>query len=229
MLNIKPTDRVLEIGSGNRPYSRSNVLCDKHLKSNEERSMGDNVIIDERPFVVADARYLPFKDSSFDYIIASHVLEHVEDPIQVAAEFMRIAQAGYIETPSEIGEKLFGWSFHRWHVRREESTLVFRRKTEISPFGDLFHSFYHHNLLFAEFVDSRYDDFYVRYEWKGMINIRIDDSNSTVVSPNSGKFQFSSDRGIFALLVAITDGLLVFVLNIKRFLRKMSRKHMMNK
>jgi hypothetical protein len=70
MLSIKSTDRVLEIGSGNRPRKRSDVLCDKFVVDNTERSGGDNIVIDTRPFVVADGLALPFKDKSFDYVIS---------------------------------------------------------------------------------------------------------------------------------------------------------------
>jgi SAM-dependent methyltransferase len=42
----------------------------------------------------------PFKEKEFDFIICSHVLEHLDDPVRVCAEFSRIAKAGYIEVPS---------------------------------------------------------------------------------------------------------------------------------
>ncbi|HEX9007177.1 MAG TPA: methyltransferase domain-containing protein, partial [Bacteroidota bacterium] len=113
-------------------------------------------------------------DKSFDYVIASHILEHVDDPVAVAAELMRVAHAGYIETPSELGERLFGWSFHKWMVHREDDTLVMRPRTEESAFGDYFHRAYASDRLFAEFVDTHYDDFYVRHEWKETIHIRIE-------------------------------------------------------
>ncbi len=89
MLKIGPTDRVLEIGSGNRPRKRSNVLCDKFVADNTERSGGDNIVIDVRPFVVADGLALPFKDKSFDYVISSHILEHVDDPHGFVKELTR--------------------------------------------------------------------------------------------------------------------------------------------
>lgn len=62
MLSIKSTDLVPEIGSGNRPRRRSNILCDKFVESNYERSHDGNVVIDKRPFIVVDGIALPFKD-----------------------------------------------------------------------------------------------------------------------------------------------------------------------
>ena len=184
MLNIKPTDRVLEIGSGNRPRKRSDVLCDKYLDDNVHRGEGTNLVLDKRPFVVADGMALPFKDKSFDYVILSHVIEHVDDPHKFAAELERIAKGGYIETPSELGEKVFGWQFHTWILRMEGDTLVLRRRTEDSPFGKYFHDMYAKDLVFAEFVDSHYSDFYVQYEWSGKIKLSIEDDLDTKVKPH---------------------------------------------
>jgi SAM-dependent methyltransferase len=184
MLNIKPTDRVLEIGSGNRPRKRSNVLCDKFIADNTERSSGDNVVIDRRPFVVADGHALPFKDGSFDYVIASHILEHVDDPQKFVSELARVARRGYIETPSELGEKIFGWPFHKWIVRFESGTIVMRPRVEASPFGNYFHSMYANNLNFAEFADTHFGDFYVQHEWEGGIRLRTENDSDPVVRFN---------------------------------------------
>ena len=68
---------------------------------------------------------------------ASHVLEHTQDPASACKELMRIARAGYIETPSPFYEQGYnyphqqrGWSFHRWFVYLGEGdTLTFEPKT----------------------------------------------------------------------------------------------------
>jgi SAM-dependent methyltransferase len=185
MLNIQPSDRVLEIGSGNRPRRRSNVLCDRYPWDNTERSSGDQIVIDGRPFVVADAAALPFKDKSFDYVITSHILEHVEDPLRVVAELQRVAHAGYIETPSELAERLFGWPFHKWMVHCEGNVLVFRPPFTDSIFGGYFHALYAGDRMFGEVMDTHADDFFVRYEWRTSITIRVERSYSAAVLFNS--------------------------------------------
>jgi ubiquinone/menaquinone biosynthesis C-methylase UbiE len=92
---------------------------------------------------------LPFKDKTFDYVYASHVLEHTRNPEAACQELMRIARAGYIETPSPFYEQGYnyphpnrGWSFHRWFVYTgEEDTLIFEPKTgqTIDDFCDCRH------------------------------------------------------------------------------------------
>src|SRR5262245_53539410 len=109
-MRIRASDFVLEIGSGHHPRREAHVLCDRFIEEDVERG---GKIVHDRLLVQADAQALPFADQSFDYIIAAQVLEHVEDPEQMLRELMRVGRRGYIETPSEIAEWLYGWPFHR--------------------------------------------------------------------------------------------------------------------
>ena len=108
-MNIRADDFVLEIGSGHNPNVRSDVLCDKFIDDDEQRG---GMIVTDRPMVEADGQFLPFADGAFDYVICLHVLEHVEDADLLLSEMMRVASRGYIETPSEIGERIYGWHYH---------------------------------------------------------------------------------------------------------------------
>lgn len=54
------------------------------------------------PAVVADAHELPFPDDSFDLAIASEVVEHVEQPWQVADELKRVARKYVVITTEEF-------------------------------------------------------------------------------------------------------------------------------
>ena len=184
MLDIPRNARVLEIGSGNRPRPQSTILCDRFLDDNYHRGGGQELVLDGRPFVVADGLALPFKDKAFDYVIASHVFEHVEDPQRFAAELMRIARAGYIETPSELSEKVFGWQFHRWILHVEGDRLYVRPRTEDSPFGRYFHDKYISDPAFAAFADAYFADFNVSYEWHDRINLVVETETDRAVRFN---------------------------------------------
>jgi hypothetical protein len=69
---VPPGALVLELGSGARPYYRSNVLCDAFM-TNQQRS-GLSLVAD-RPLVLGFAERLPFKDDAFDYLICSYIFE----------------------------------------------------------------------------------------------------------------------------------------------------------
>jgi SAM-dependent methyltransferase len=88
--------------------------------------------------IVGEATVLPFANRAFDFVYASHVLEHVVDPVQACREIMRVGAAGYIETPSPFLEQGLAigdesspehW-YHRWFVFSLGSDqLVFEPKS----------------------------------------------------------------------------------------------------
>ena len=54
--------------------------------------------------VLADASYLPFKDSSVDGVFFSHVIEHLENPFPILEEIRRVLKKGgvlVVITPTE--------------------------------------------------------------------------------------------------------------------------------
>ena len=105
-LHIKRHDRVLEVGPGNRPTFRADVLVEKFLGDDTHRRGGLR-IFPHQQLVNAAAEALPFADKEFDYVICNQVLEHSDDPAQFLREVTRVGKAGYIETPSLLGEWLF--------------------------------------------------------------------------------------------------------------------------
>lgn len=169
-MNIRSTDFVLEIGSGDNPRPRSDVLCDKSIDDDAERG---GRIVSDRPIVEADAENLPFRDACFDYVICAHVLEHAEDPERMLHELMRVASRGYIETPSEIGERLYGWPFHRSVIRLAGGKLVIRTKDFVPQFGGVFHLLAAHDPAFRRFHLTHNSLFLVQYEWNGRIDYEI--------------------------------------------------------
>lgn len=175
-LHPPKTGLVLEIGSGDNPNPRSDVLVDRFLGSDNRERGGDLVV--DRPFVVADAHQLPFKDGAFAYAICSHILEHMDDPRQFGRELERVSAAGYIQSPSEIAERLFHWSFHRWYVNLEGDTLVLHPREPQEPFGELFDYLYEYNPAYYFFQRSMPDLFWIEREWRaGNLRIEVRDSS----------------------------------------------------
>jgi SAM-dependent methyltransferase len=116
---------VLEVGSGGSPYFRANVLIDSHA---ETRQRHWAPLITDRPSVLGKGEALPFRDKSFDFVIASHVLEHSADPENFLRELQRVAKAGYIETPDAFMERINPYWDHRCEVTLRNGVLEVRKK-----------------------------------------------------------------------------------------------------
>ncbi|RRR68345.1 MAG: methyltransferase domain-containing protein [Candidatus Viridilinea halotolerans] len=206
-LNPPRSGLVLEIGSGDNPNPRSNVLVDRFLGSDNRERGGDLVV--DRPFVVADAHHLPFRDQVFAYAICSHILEHMDDPIQFARELERTCAAGYIQSPSEVAERLFHWSFHRWYVNLVGDLLVLHPKEPAEPFGELFDYLYEYNPVYYFFQRSMPELFWVEREWcRGDLRVEVRDRSPLPVrDPVALRELVRPQQGPLALL-----GLLLFAL-----------------
>ena len=76
---------------------------------------------------------MPFKDKSFDFVIASHVLEHSSDPEAFLRELMRVGKAGYIETPDALFERINPFRFHRLEVTDINGKIVIFKKSSWRP------------------------------------------------------------------------------------------------
>jgi hypothetical protein len=123
---LRPTDVVLEVGSGQNPSPRADILCERFVADGTERH--DALPRVDRPFVVGDLARLPFADGAVDFVICTHVLEHVADPAGALAELARVAPRGYVETPAAAWERMQSFPFHRWYVSEEQGTMVFEAK-----------------------------------------------------------------------------------------------------
>jgi hypothetical protein len=170
-LPIGPNDLVLDVGSGDFPHPAASVLVDRYLDYKGERH--NSPLIRDRPLVVADVERLPFRDKTFDYAIASHVLEHTVQPLRAAAELSRVARNGYVETPSEIWEYFFGQEFHRHVVSLDAGQLVFKRKLNRSPFAELWKALAEKEPLITDIGDNHPELMLVGLQWSGAIPCRL--------------------------------------------------------
>jgi SAM-dependent methyltransferase len=94
-----------------------------------ERFRKDTWIIHD----ICSEKPLPFPDKMFDFVTCAQTLEDVRDPLRACSEIIRVGRAGYIETPSRIGESILwqgmiGAAHHRWVVNVVGNRLEFRMK-----------------------------------------------------------------------------------------------------
>lgn len=182
-LSIKKSDVVLEVGPGNHPHKRSNVLLDKFVDDNYHRA-GDLEILKHQRFVEGDGEVLPFKDKEFDYVICCHVLEHVPDPIKFLKEQSRVAPMGYLETPSIIGEYLMPKESHRWLIQEIDNKIVMYEKDRInfctsSDMGYIFQEYLPKNSIGYKIMERTHRNLIVvNYEWKESIEVLLNPDSS---------------------------------------------------
>jgi len=126
---IKPTDKVLDIGSGNIPFRLATHLVDITIDDDDYGRGGVPFKhIEGKPVFECNIENLPFKDKEFDFVYCSHVLEHVVNPERACNELMRVAKHGYIETPTPSKDLWLNnaeVSHHRWAVENINGKLVF--------------------------------------------------------------------------------------------------------
>lgn len=140
--SIQPGDRVLEIGPGATPHHRSDVLLEKQFDQAEEyeRQFGtkEKLITDKQVIFYSGDRF-PFEDKSFDYVICSHVLEHVEDLPQFLSEVFRVSSKGYFEYPMIYYDYLYNIDAHVNFLHFIDGKLKYaiKKETPIYAFSEV--------------------------------------------------------------------------------------------
>ena len=117
--------KVLDIGCGYTAHKNATVVCDVQDLSN---------IYKEKDFVKLTSNILPFKDKEFDFVIASHVIEHVKDVEIFIKELQRVSSKGYIELPTILEDNLVfeNKKDHLWHMEFDDdkSQLIVSKKIQ---------------------------------------------------------------------------------------------------
>jgi methyltransferase family protein len=123
-------DFVLDIGSYETRYAYA--LLGQEIKPRRERFSAETWVQRD----ICDSGLWPFADGQFDFVLCTHTLEDIRDPIHVCRELARVGRAGYLETPSAATELTrgiesplwCGWKHHRWLVWDEGNEVVFLGK-----------------------------------------------------------------------------------------------------
>ena len=99
----------MDIGCGYGANEFANTICDVQDLSKFYK---------DKNFIKLENKQLPFKDNEFDFVIASHVLEHVEDFKFFISELERVSKKGYIELPTKLEDNLVfeNKNDHLWHM-----------------------------------------------------------------------------------------------------------------
>ena len=97
LLSKKKDWKILDIGCGYSANSYATTICDVQDLSSFYK---------DKNFVILKDKDLPFNDNHFDFVISSHVMEHVKDLKYFIKELERISKKGYIELPTKLEDNL---------------------------------------------------------------------------------------------------------------------------
>jgi SAM-dependent methyltransferase len=130
---IEAAHRVLEIGPGADPHPRSDVFLELAYEDEKDlvKQFGHNRKLDSAKQVVFyDGKKFPFNDNEFDYVICSHVVEHVHDVEFFMSEIFRVGKRGYMEYPLAYYDYLFNFDVHTNFVKFDNGELKYMKKNE---------------------------------------------------------------------------------------------------
>ena len=125
-----PNWKILDLGCGYTANKNATVVADVQDLSNFYK---------DKKFIKINEKKLPFKDKEFDFVITSHVIEHVDDSDFFIKEIERISNQGYIELPSKLGDNLVfeNLTDHIWwfdYDDEKQILLAEKKKQFIEPF-----------------------------------------------------------------------------------------------
>ena len=125
LLQNNTTWNILDIGCGYNASKFAKVICDVQDLSNHYQ---------DKKFIRLTEKKLPFKDKEFDFVVASHVMEHVEDVNFFIKELERVSKKGYIELPTMLEDNLVfeNKKDHLWHMDFDdvENKLLISKKVQ---------------------------------------------------------------------------------------------------
>ena len=165
ILNKNTNWKVLDIGCGYTAHKNATVIADIQDLSNFYK---------DKNFVKINEKKLPFKDKEFDFVISSHVIEHIEDFEFFIKELERISTKGYIELPSRLGDNLVfeNKNDHIWWFTFDDVSnkiIASKRNQLIEPFitvstGKLLEEMFRESLV-------------LELAWEEKIDYEIEDQN----------------------------------------------------
>ena len=199
---------ILDIGCNIAPVEYAQTVADIQDFSNFYKEKN-------KKFILIQNKILPFKDNEFDFVYASHVIEHVDDVSFFINELKRISKQGYIELPSLLEDNLVlsanSAEDHKWIFKFddvEKVLLVEKKKELIEPFIT-------HGVLFETLRKNFRSSLVLELLWENEINYEF--RNFTVEAKKSYFFtiikkyfsHFIRRNKIISLLILI---MLIFLI-----------------
>jgi len=205
------TWQILDIGCNQDAVKYAQTVADVQDFSSFYKNKG-------KEFILIESKVLPFKDNQFDFVYASHVIEHIEDVSHFINELQRISKQGYIELPSMLEDNIIlsenSINDHKWIFKFDDVKnilLTEKKKQLIEPFIT-------HGVLFSSWRKNFRSSLVLELLWENEINFEF--KNFTI--PTKKTYFYSIIKKYISYLIRTNKlvssvlilMLLVFVINI---------------
>ncbi len=189
--SINSNDIVLEVGPGGSPHPRSDILLEMSFEEEvaaEQRGYADKLKTNKQ-IVFYSGNSFPFRDNAFDYIICSHVLEHIEalELQSFVSELQRVARKGYLEYPTIYYEYLYNFKVHKTLLNNKNGTLYYidKENTALDEFFPV-------QVFFYKTLQNGYDEvirknkgyFVQGFEWFDKLVLQQANSLQDLIAQN---------------------------------------------
>ena len=199
--------KILDIGCNRDAVKYAQTVADI-------QNLSDFYKDKDKKFVLIQNKDLPFKDNEFDFIYASHVIEHVDDVSYFIKELQRISKKGYIELPSMLEDNIVlsenNIKDHKWFFQFDDvkNVLLAEKKRQ------LIEPFITHGVLFGSLRKNFRSSLVLELLWENEINYEF----KKFIIPVKKPYFFSIIKKYFSYLIrtnkiitTITFGVLIFL------------------
>ena len=155
--------KILDIGCNRDAVKYAQTVADI-------QNLSDFYKNTDKDFVLIESKNLPFDDNQFDFIYASHVIEHVDDVSYFIKELQRISKQGYIELPSMLEDNIVlsenNILDHKWFFQFDDvhNILLAEKKRQ------LIEPFITHGVLFGSLRKNFRSSLVIELLWEEEIN-----------------------------------------------------------
>ena len=133
--------KVLDVGCGENPKGDVNVdIFNPKLGTAQIRDQQRIYFVDANKipnFIRCDAQYLPFKDGSFKRVRSFHTIEHVENPLLMLRELIRVSN-GKVEI--RCPHKRSYWAKMPFHFHVFDEKWFINSLESLNPFYSINYS-----------------------------------------------------------------------------------------
>jgi SAM-dependent methyltransferase len=114
---------LLNVGAGTPGTSLRVAVFGPFMPGDVNCDLGGSGACGPSTVCRCDAHALPYRSGQFGAVIASHVIEHVDDPARALAELARVADEVFVITPAWWAPHTWLHPGHQWY-RRDDGRFI---------------------------------------------------------------------------------------------------------